>query len=78
MPDDGAACGADCGWCGRCTTRYDRREDDEANEPILYCAAPSCGLPIERVSIAVLTTKYHSVVVCSDICRMNLEASLDE
>lgn len=73
-PDHGAVCGPDCGWCHQCTPAYDR--PNEQDDPFLRCAV--CEMPIERVSIAVPTTPYHSVVVCSDLCRANLEASLDD
>lgn len=56
-----------------CTSTYDRPDDPE---PILYCA--ECGWPIERVSIPVLTTKYHSVTCCSEICADTLRAKLDD
>jgi hypothetical protein len=68
------ACGSGCGWCGACSRAY---EGHEPHEPPIYCAA-GCGQIIDRVSIAVLTTDYHSVTCCSQICAENLLAELDD
>lgn len=68
----GAACGPGCGYCGLCTAAYDRpNEPDEAER----CLA--CGVVLERVSIAVLISKYVSGAVCSEHCLAKWNARSD-
>lgn len=68
----GSACGPDCGYCGACTSGPRVEEP----EPIVCCA--SCGMPIERVSIAIYISKYVSAVACSENCYNEFQAGRRE
>lgn len=58
----------------------DNRRDDSPKDwtapPMERCAW--CQFPIERVSIAVLTTRYTSVACCSENCANDLRATLED